>query len=103
MTSAKKDIVYELVAAIPVGKVATYGQIAKLAGIKNPRHVGKYLHENPDPSRIPCHRVVNAQGRLAPAFAFGGPAKQALLLQREEVECNNGKVPLSKFQWNEKI
>ena len=65
--------IYEQVRKIPRGKVATYGQIAMLAG--NPRWaraVGYALHANPDPEGIPCYRVVNRFGRTAPAFAFGG-------------------------------
>ncbi len=64
------DKIYEAVMSIPYGKTATYGQIAALAG--NPRAaraVGNALHKNPLPGVIPCHRVVNASGRLSPAFA----------------------------------
>ena len=64
--------IYEVVKSIPKGKVATYGQIARLAG--NPhwaRVVGYALHSNPDPDTIPCHRVVNREGRVAAAFVFG--------------------------------
>ena len=65
--------IYEVVKQIPQGKVATYGQVALLAG--NPRWsrvVGYALHVNPDPSEIPCHRVVNRFGEVSKAFAFGG-------------------------------
>ena len=68
--------IYEQVKLIPKGKVATYGQIALLAG--NPRWsrvVGYALHANPDPDSIPCHRVVTKEGRLSPSFAFGGENK----------------------------
>ena len=63
--------IYKVVRKIPRGKVATYGQIAALAG--NPRWarvVGYALHVNPDPSEIPCYRVVNRQGKASAAFAF---------------------------------
>ena len=69
MTTFEK--IYTVVKRIPRGKVATYGQVAALAG--NPhwsRVVGYALHVNPDPLNIPCYRVVNREGRLAPAFAF---------------------------------
>ena len=65
--------VYNVVKQIPLGCVATYGQIARLCG--NPRmsrQVGWALHVNPEPYVIPCHRVVNCEGKLAPSFAFGG-------------------------------
>ena len=66
--------VYEAVQLIPRGKVATYGQIARMIGApRSSRAVGYALHANPRPGVIPCHRVVNREGRLAPAFAFGGP------------------------------
>ena len=67
--------IYEVVKSIPEGKVATYGQVALLAG--NPRWarvVGYALHVNPEPGTIPCHRVVNREGKVAPGFAFGGEA-----------------------------
>ena len=73
--------VYEVVKQIPKGKVATYGQIARLCG--NPRmarQVGWALHVNPEPYITPCHRVVNRNGRLAAAFAFGGENVQTTLL-----------------------
>ena len=67
------DTVYEIVKRIPRGKVATYGQIAAISGSpKASRAVGYALHFNPTPGVIPCHRVVNRNGGLAPAFAFGG-------------------------------
>ena len=67
------DVVYEQVKKIPKGKVATYGQIAFLCGSpRASRAVGYALHFNPDPDSIPCYRVVNRFGGLAPAFAFGG-------------------------------
>ena len=78
--------IYEQVKKIPEGKVATYGQIALMAG--NPRWsqiVGYALHSNPEPGVIPCHRVVNKEGKLAKAFAFGGENVQRDLLKKEGV------------------
>ena len=83
-----------------MGKVATYGQIAALAG--NPRWsrvVGFALHVNPQPGVIPCHRVVDRNGRLSPAFAFGGENMQAELLEKEGVEVKDSHVDLMKFRW----
>jgi methylated-DNA-protein-cysteine methyltransferase-like protein len=61
--------VYQATKQIPPGKVASYGQIAKKLGKpKAARAVGNCLHHNPDPKTIPCHRVVNREGRLAPGF-----------------------------------
>jgi methylated-DNA-protein-cysteine methyltransferase related protein len=95
-----KDVIFEIVAQIPEGKVATYGQIAKLAGIKSARIVGNALHTNDDPVRIPCHRVVNRVGRLAPAYAFGGPDEQAARLRKEGVEVQKNHVDLAVYQWD---
>ncbi len=92
--------IYQIVKQIPKGKVSTYSQIAKLAGIKNPRLVGSVLHKNPDPIHIPCHRVVNMQGKLAKAFAFGGAKGQRDRLQKEGVEVEKGVINLLRFRWN---
>lgn len=93
--------IYEVVAKIPKGKVATYGQVALLAG--NPRWsrvVGYALHSNPDPEKIPCHRVVDRFGSVSKAFAFGGENRQIYLLEDEGVKLKNGVVDLSIYQWN---
>ena len=93
--------VYEIVRRIPKGRVATYGQVAYLAG--NPRAsraVGYALHRNPFPGEIPCHRVVNREGRLAPGFAFGGPGIQQELLEAEGVAVQDGYVDLTKYCWH---
>ena len=80
------DKVYEQVLKIPKGRVATYGQIAALCGSpRASRAVGFALHANPMPGVIPCHRVVNRFGGLAPAFAFGGIEVQKRLLEEEGV------------------
>ncbi|MCI5891751.1 MAG: MGMT family protein, partial [Lachnospira sp.] len=86
---------------IPRGCVATYGQIAELAGDrKMARAVGNALHKNPDPENIPCYRVVNSKGELAGEFAFGGAGKQAKLLEADGIEVINGKVDLKKYGMN---
>lgn len=93
--------IYEAVKRIPYGRVATYSQVAELAGDrKMARAVGNALHKNPDPDGIPCFRVVNAKGELAGAFAFGGAGVQAKLLAAEGVEVTNDRVDLSKYQWD---
>ena len=91
--------IYEVVKSIPEGKVATYGLVAALAG--NPRWsrvVGYALHVNPEPGGIPCHRVVNREGRLAPSFAFGGEDAQRQLLSAEGITFEpDGRVDLKKY------
>ena len=93
--------VYTVVKNIPCGKVATYGQIAALIGRpRAARQVGRALHVNPEPYVIPCHRVVNRLGRLAPAFAFGGCEVQKKLLESEGVEVSKDlTVDLKKYLW----
>ena len=93
--------IYEQVKKIPAGKVATYGQIAMLAG--NPRWsrvVGYALHNNPEPGVIPCHRVVKKDGSLTPAFAFGGENVQRdLLLSEGVVFIDEHRVDIDKCRW----
>jgi methylated-DNA-protein-cysteine methyltransferase-like protein len=78
--------VYEVVKKIPEGKVMTYGQIAEELGTKDVRKVGFALHANKNSSNVPCHRVVNKDGRLAPGYAFGGPNEQKIRLKAEGVK-----------------
>lgn len=93
--------IYEIVKNIPKGKVATYGQVAILAG--NPRWsrvVGYALHVNPNPGSIPCHRVVNRFGEVSRAFVFGGENMQRILLTEEGVEfLADGKIDLNLYLW----
>ena len=94
--------IYEAVKKIPYGKVATYSQIARLAGnSKMSRAVGNALHKNPDPDNIPCFRVVDAKGYLAGGFAFGGAEVQAKLLESEGVEVKENQVDLRVYQWDD--
>ena len=93
--------IYDVVRQIPRGRVATYGQIAMLAG--NPHWsqvVGYALHVNREPGVIPCHRVLNRFGEPSSAFAFGGINEQILLLEEEGVKFIDGKVDLGKYLWD---
>jgi methylated-DNA-protein-cysteine methyltransferase-like protein len=92
--------IYHVVKKIPKGKVATYGQVAALAGNRKwARVVGYALHSNPDPENIPCHRVVTKDGQPSQAFAFGGASKQVALLMDEGVAFIDGKVDMENYQW----
>lgn len=94
--------IYEAVKKIPYGRVATYAQIAEIAGDrKMVRAVGNALHKNPDQKNIPCYRVVNAKGELSGEFAFGGAGAQEKLLEAEGIEVICGKVDLEKYQWRQ--
>lgn len=98
VTDSPSKRIYEAVKLIPRGYVATYGQVAELAGDKKmARAVGNALHRNPDPEAIPCYRVVNAKGELAGEFAFGGAGAQAKLLEADGIQVIDGKIDLQKY------
>lgn len=98
ITDTPKRRIYEAVKKIPEGKVATYAQVAELAGErKMARAVGNALHTNPDPLNIPCFRVVNSKGECSGSFAFGGLNAQEKRLIEDGVEVVNGKVDLEKY------
>ena len=94
-----KEKVYAYLKTIPKGKVTTYGQIARYLGNKSlARAVGNILHDNPDPSQFPCHRVVNSWGRVAENYAFGGAAAQSKRLEAEGIVFeSNGTIDLEKY------
>lgn len=93
--------IYEAVKRIPKGQVATYGQIAALAGNRRwARVVGYALHANPDSKHIPCSRVVTKDGNVSQAFAFGGANRQVELLMAEGVTFLDGRVDMEKHQWD---
>ncbi|MDR1700614.1 MAG: MGMT family protein [Lachnoclostridium sp.] len=96
--------IYDIVREIPYGRVATYGQVAELAGNRRlSRVVGYALHVNPDPDSIPCHRVVNRFGEVSKAFAFGGSNRQIELLEAEGVVFFDKKVDMKNFWWNKRV
>lgn len=98
VTDSPSRRIYEAVKKIPKGKVATYGQVAELAGNpKMARAVGNALHKNPAPDSIPCYRVVNAKGELAGEFAFGGAGAQRKLLEADGIEFIGDRVDLEKY------
>lgn len=98
VTDSPTKRIYEAVKKIPRGKVATYGQVAAMAGDKKmARAVGNALHKNPDPKNIPCYRVVNSKGDLAGEFAFGGANVQKQMLEADGIIVTNNRVDLSKF------
>jgi methylated-DNA-protein-cysteine methyltransferase-like protein len=93
--------IYEQTRRFPYGRVTSYGRIALLAG--NPRAaraVGFALHRNPEPGRIPCHRVVFRDGSLCSGFAFGGPEVQRAMLENEGVFfLPDGRVDMARCAW----
>lgn len=98
VTDSPTKRIYEAVKKIPRGKVATYGQVAAMAGNpKMSRAVGNALHKNPDPENIPCFRVVNSMGKLSGAFAFGGENEQKKRLEADGIKVEDGRVELSRY------
>ncbi|QIB68741.1 MGMT family protein [Aminipila butyrica] len=95
------EAIYEIVAEIPAGSVATYGQIAWMAGSpKAPRMVGYAMSHVPAGANLPCHRVVNRLGEMAPYHVFGGETFQRQLLEQEGVSfLENGRIDMKKCQW----
>ena len=98
VTDSPTKRIYEAVKKIPAGKVATYGQVAAMAGNpKMSRAVGNALHKNPDPENIPCFRVVNSKGELSGAFAFGGENEHKKRLEADGIKVEDGRVELSRY------
>ena len=93
--------IYAVVSRIPKGRVATYGQVAALAGLpRQARLVGYALHVLPPSSRLPWHRVVNARGEISVrSSGLGHEQLQAQLLRREGVRFSAGKIALARYRW----
>jgi methylated-DNA-protein-cysteine methyltransferase-like protein len=93
--------IHAVVARIPGGKIATYGQIAILAGLpRQARLVGYALNALPAGTRLPWHRVVNAKGEISPrSNGLGHDQIQAQLLTREGVRLVRGKIDLERYRW----
>lgn len=95
------DRIYAVVRQIPPGKVATYGQVAELAGlIGKPRVVGYALYKVAPEDKIPWQRVINAKGEISTsAFRDGSDDLQRVLLEDEGIEFEGNKINLSKYRW----
>ncbi len=92
--------VYRVAAKIPKGKVATYGQLARLAGsARAARAVGQLMSRNKDTDKIPCHRVVSSTGALT-GYAFGGISTKREKLISEGVSFKGSRINLAASLWN---
>ena len=93
--------IYAVVRRIPVGRVATYGQVAALAGLPGrARQAGYALHALPPSTRVPWHRVLNAQGAVSVRAEGGDTLRQRMLLEREGVRFDaRGRVALARYRW----
>ncbi|MBI3195245.1 MAG: MGMT family protein [Ignavibacteriae bacterium] len=95
--------IWKTVEKIPRGKVATYGQIAKLSGFPGQaRLVGYAMHNLPKGIPVPWHRVINAQGKISFPKETGNYKKQMSLLKSEGIHFSKERVDLNKFGWNGK-
>jgi len=103
MSSAESSYqrIYQVVQRIPRGRVATYGQVASLAGLPgHARQVGYALHATPDDLELPWHRVINARGEISARHDVQFENIQAQLLGAEGVgPGSNGRIDLKRFQW----
>ena len=99
------QLIYNVVRRIPRGRVATYGQIATLAGLDgHARQVGYALNALPDGTVVPWHRVVNAAGRISTRATPGGELVQQLLLAKEGVRLDaRGRIPLERARWRPRV
>ena len=97
--------IYRVVRRIPKGRVATYGQVASLAGLAGQaRQVGYALHSLPDRTIVPWHRVVNASGRISTRAVPGGELVQRILLEREGIRLDaRGRIPLEQVRWQPRV
>jgi methylated-DNA-protein-cysteine methyltransferase related protein len=98
------ELIWNTVRKVPKGRVATYGQIAELAGLEgHARQVGYALHNLPAGSNVPWHRVINARGEISPRSAGDSHELQRMLLEAEGVEIDlRGRIDLKKFRWSVK-
>ena len=99
------DRIWRAVRSVPAGSVATYGQIAELAGLPgHARQVGYALHALPEGSQVPWHRVINAQGKISPRAEPGWEDFQKILLLEEGIVFNSsGRVDLRRFGWKPEL
>lgn len=99
-TTSLKEEIWQIVAAIPQGRVATYGQVARIAGYpSHARYVGATLKDLPRGTRLPWHRVVNGRGELSFPFNSQSWRRQKALLEAEGVVFTGRRFSLKRFQW----
>ena len=98
--SSSKEIFWQVVSSVPAGYVATYGQIARIAGFPDhSRYVGAILKQLPKDTKLPWHRIINSKGGIAFPEGSTGYKRQVALLKREGVELTGNRVSLKVFQW----
>lgn len=104
MSKISYQKIYEIVKLIPFGKVATYGQVAKLAGIPGQARQVGYALNRLDNNSVPWHRVINAKGEISTRSDSNFETLQHDLLVHEGIRFNgNGKISLNQFRWHPEI
>ena len=105
MASETYERIYRAVRRIPRGRVATYGQIAEIAGLEgHARQVGYALNVLPSRSKVPWHRVINAKGEISRRSGGDSHELQRHMLEREGVEFDaDGRVSLRRFRWRARM
>ena len=84
-------MVYKKLLQVPKGKITTYSELAKAVGLKNgQRAIGRIMNKNPYPAIVPCHRVVNSDGKIG-GYSYGKDVKTSMLT-KEGIEIKNGKI-----------
>lgn len=96
-----RELIWQVVATIPRGKVASYGQIARLCGYpSHARYVGTTMKNLPKGTKLPWYRVLRSSGELAFPVASAAYKKQKELLEREKVIFKRCRVSLKQYQWD---
>ena len=99
--ASRKQLIWQVVSTIPAGRVATYGQVARLAGLfGQARYVGYALGQLPEGHEIPWHRVINSQGRISFPTGTAQAIEQAQRLRTEGVDVRDSRIDLRRFGWN---
>ncbi len=97
----KREKIWQVVSAIPRGRVASYGQVAKLAGLPGyARYVGTTMKQLPRGSKLPWFRVINSRGELSLPFNSDFYLRQKQLLEKEGVEFTGKKISMRTFAWH---
>lgn len=97
----RREAIYLALSQVPMGKVITYGNLAKLAGMPNgARLAGRLMCELPKGSNLPWHRVINAQGKISLPENSDGYREQLARLEKDGIVISNGKIKLSIYGYN---
>ncbi|WP_273426666.1 MULTISPECIES: MGMT family protein [Marinobacter] len=100
MEATKDQKIWQVVLSIPEGKVASYGQVASMAGLgRQARYIGRALGKLPAGHTVPWYRVIRSNGQIAFPEGTETFATQKKLLEQEGVEVKNGRIPMRHYQW----